>query len=273
MTKKTVTFTAKTAKMSKAKPLTSKKQTARRRKRKRKGFRTFLYILGFCVLLFATGVGFGYHFFHHQNVTIDAMRYPVRGIDVSAHNGDIDFTAVAAEDFQFVLLRASYGNHDDKQFERYYAEATANGLDVGAYHYLRFNTDGVKQAERFYKCIKDKKLQLPAVIDIEDWGNSLFVKKETRIQVINDMVTALKSREVRVMLYTNLTGYRQYIANTDLEQEPLWLSALRQPEEVTDPEWTLLQYSHTGTVNGISGEVDLDIFKGSQNEWKQWIAK
>ncbi len=272
MTKETVRFAAKTARMSKAKPLKAKRHTTRRKKKKHNRFRVFLFILGFCILLFVTGIGLGYHFFHHQDVTIDASRYPVRGIDVSANNGDIDFAAVAAEDYQFAILRASYGNRNDKKFEQYYADAKAKGLDVGAYHYLHFNMDGAQQAERFYGCIKDKTFQLPAIIDIEDWGNSLLVKKETRIQVIADMVATLKSHHVPVMIYTNLTGHRQYIA-TRFDHEPLWLSALRQPEGVTDPKWTLLQYSHTGTVGGIKGDVDLNVFTGSQNEWKQWMVK
>ncbi len=272
MTKKTVRFAAKTARTSKAKPLKSKKHSAHRKKKKRNGFHVFLFILGFCILLFVTGIGLGYHFFHHQDVTIDASRYPVRGIDVSANNGDIDFAAVAAEDYQFAILRASYGNRHDKKFEQYYTDAKAKGLDIGAYHYLHFNMDGAQQAERFYERIKGKAFQLPAVIDIEDWGNSLFIKKETRIQVISDMVTTLKSHGIPVMIYTNLTGHRQYIASR-FDQEPLWLSALRQPEGVTDPQWTLLQYSHTGTVSGIQGDVDLNVFTGSQNEWKQWIAQ
>lgn len=77
------------------------------------------------------------HFIHPQ-VTIDRNIYPVMGVDISNHNGAIDFGRVSRDGISFVIIKASEGQqYRDPAFASYYREARRAGLKVGAYHFFR----------------------------------------------------------------------------------------------------------------------------------------
>lgn len=99
-------------------------------------------------------------------------RYPVRGIDVSRHQGDIDWKRVAADDVSFAIIKATEGGDwVDPKFSENFREARAAGLKVGAYHFYRFNRTGAEQAQNFIKTVPRNRDMLPPVIDIEFSGN------------------------------------------------------------------------------------------------------
>eukprot|EP01030_Chromulinospumella_sphaerica_P019884 gene19884-19787_t len=84
----------------------------------------------------------------------DPGRYPVRGIDVSHHQGTIDWTAVAADDVAFAYLKASEGgDHRDRTFAANWQAARAAGLKVGAYHFFTFCRPGADQARNFLAAV------------------------------------------------------------------------------------------------------------------------
>ena len=88
-----------------------------------------------------------WHYVLPHSVNVDRYRYPVAGIDVSKHNGDIDFDEVRDDDYQFVFIKASEGKtYRDDAFDRNYSGAKAAGLKVGAYHFFRKNRSGQEQA-------------------------------------------------------------------------------------------------------------------------------
>ena len=91
------------------------------------------------------------------SVMVDRFRYPVAGIDVSKHNGDIDFNQVRDDDYQFVYIKASEGmTYKDDAFDRNYRAARSAGLKVGAYHFFRKNRTGQEQADNLIGVIKGK---------------------------------------------------------------------------------------------------------------------
>lgn len=97
----------------------------------------------------------------------------VYGLDLSVHNGDLDFNAIKAAGHDFVILRAGFGSQasqKDKNFEKYYAAAKAAGLKVGAYHYSYALTaeQAVAEAKTFLDFIKGKTFEYPVFIDMED---------------------------------------------------------------------------------------------------------
>ncbi|MDE5632527.1 MAG: hypothetical protein K2I54_06955, partial [Muribaculaceae bacterium] len=78
---------------------------------------------------------------------IDRERYPVTGVDISAHNGAVCFDSLAASGIDFVYLKASEGtSFRDKAFLRNYGAARRAGLAVGSYHFFRFDCDGALQS-------------------------------------------------------------------------------------------------------------------------------
>lgn len=107
------------------------------------------------------------------HVSVDRNRYPVKGIDVSYHNGDIDFNAVAADTVSFVYIKATEGGRwQDSCFARNFDAARAAGLSVGAYHFFRFEVSGLRQAYNFLEGLQGRRPDLPVAIDLEEWKNA-----------------------------------------------------------------------------------------------------
>ena len=207
-------------------------------------------------------------------MTVDRFRYPVAGIDVSKHNGDIDFHKVAADDYQFVFIKASEGKtYKDNAFDRNYEGARDAGLMVGAYHFFRKNRSGKEQADNLLKVVKGKKLDLPLVIDLEDdWGNGAATSRSTALQRVMEMVNCLKSNGYSVMIYTNGDGYKKYYKDILVDCD-LWLCSFTSPDLLPDVPHVIQQYSHEGTVNGVKGKVDLNVYRGSKREWKHYLEQ
>ena len=235
-------------------------------------------LLGLAVL-FVLLLGFlGYenrhtiYYWWHGEVVVDRSKYPIVGIDISSHNGDIDFYKVKNDDFSFVIIKASEGEDVlDSLFTTNYNRAKANGLKVGAYHYFRKNTDGINQAKNFVEAVGWRKLDLPLVIDVEDEINDK-VSDDITMKNLNFMIDNLQSRGFKVMIYTNGNGYKKYVKDRPFVNVNLWLCSFKKPDDIAHIPHQLQQYSHHGRVNGINGDVDLDVFNGNEKQWEQWLS-
>lgn len=211
------------------------------------------------------------HFFH-KDVFL-GERYPIRGIDVSKHNGVIDYNKVADAGYSFVFVKATEGaTFVDSNFYTNCRKASDAGLIVGAYHFFRSNREGDVQAHNFIKAIKRVELDMPLVVDVEDWGNYNIVSEAEFNSRLRAMVKTLKQEGYKVMIYTNGDGYRKYY-KPNFEGEYLWLCKLSDPDSVTTAGHKFQQFSHWGRVAGIKGDVDLNVFMGSEREWDKWLDK
>ncbi|TGU69877.1 lysozyme, partial [Mesorhizobium sp. M1C.F.Ca.ET.144.01.1.1] len=102
----------------------------------------------------------------------DRAEFPIRGIDVSHHQGQIDWQRVAADDVAFAIIKATEGGtHVDTEFATNLREARAAGLAVGAYHFFTFCRPGADQAKNFIAAVPRGEALLPPVVDIEFGGN------------------------------------------------------------------------------------------------------
>jgi len=234
----------------------------------------WLLLAGAVVLVALLG-WYGWHRYinyrHGGGVTVDRHRFPIAGIDVSNHNGVIDFDQVRDDDYQFVYIKASEGaTYRDNAFERNYRDARAAGLAVGAYHYFRKNRDGELQARNLLAAVAGKTLDLPLVLDIEDDGKDTHVEHGTAVKRAIDMANHLKRHGYRVMIYTNGNGYRQYYKD-NFAGEDLWLCSFRSPGSVLDANHTMQQYTHIGRVQGVRGAVDLNVFMGNKRAWNRYL--
>ncbi|MDE7509285.1 MAG: hypothetical protein K2M62_04105, partial [Muribaculaceae bacterium] len=100
---------------------------------------------------------------------VDPERYPVRGIDVSAHNGMMNLDAAAESGIEFIFIKASEGDtFRDANFRINYDKASHAGMKIGAYHFFRFDCDGVSQGMNLRKAIADRPLELGVAIDVEE---------------------------------------------------------------------------------------------------------
>lgn len=203
------------------------------------------------------------------NMAVERSQFPVKGIDVSHHNGVIDFRKVAADSVDFVIIKATEGvTFRDSCMRRNYEGATAAGLRVGFYHFFRFERGGVRQGRNFLGAVGDMPVQMPLVIDFESSNNP-----ETDYYLVvgrlRDMADYLRRHGRRVMVYCNHNDYERYIRG-NFDDMDLWLASGRLPEG--DDRRHLWQHSHNGRVNGISRPVDINTFNGSRADFEQWVC-
>lgn len=222
------------------------------------GRRILLMAIGFFVLsVIGVGSWWGYRRYLSPGIEPSTVEYPIRGVDLSAHNGDIDFEAVRDAGMSFVILKATEGqSFTDKKFIENYNAARRAGLLVGAYHFFRFDCNGRVQANHFLNTIKGLEFDLPLALDVEEWGNPEGHDKADIINSLRQAIEHIELRDHRVMLYTNKGGYRKFIS-TNFPEYPLWICSFSDPPG--PDSWYLWQYTHRGSVDGISGHVDINI--------------
>lgn len=226
-----------------------------------------LFVGVVCLLIFSSVWAF--RTYMKSPPYVDPDRYPVRGIDISRHNGEVNFKKVKESGIDFVFIKASEGvSHRDSHFGRNISEARKHSLKTGAYHFFRFDCEGVDQALNFLEVLGKNELDLGLVIDVEQAGNP-EVPKEDVIRRLGSMVEYLNLLGHRVMIYTNVDGYYDYISEA-LPGCPLWICGFQQ--NPINTEWLFWQYDHHGKVAGVKGDVDMNTFFGSRDEWNKYLT-
>lgn len=225
-------------------------------------------------LLVTLLLGFAIFWAWHEYMTtppyVDREQFPVRGFDISSHNGYANLDAAAKGGYEFIFIKASEGtDFRDPNFVLNYQKAGHAGLKRGAYHFFRFDKDGVEQAKNLLRVIGPRQLELGIVVDVEEHGNATGVSDDLVRQRLQRMLEYLNLRGHRVMFYTNQEGQERYLTD-GLEGFPLWLCAFTDMSGRGD--WTFWQYDHHGKVPGIRGDVDLDVFRGSRAEWEKYLG-
>lgn len=201
---------------------------------------------------------------------VDATQFPVRGIDLSAHNGMVNLDAAAASGLTFVMLKASEGvSLRDRNFRINYDKALGAGLHTGAYHFFRFDCGGVDQARNFLQAIGDRPLDLGLFIDVEEHSNARGIPDERIAERLTAMVEYLNLAGYPVTLYSNLDGYYRYIEPT-VPGVTLWICSFKSTPPPL-PNVAFWQYSHSGKVDGIRGPVDMNAFAGSTVEMENFV--
>ncbi len=204
-----------------------------------------------------------------------ARQYPLWGIDVSRHQGVIDWAAVAGAGPHFVYIKATEGGDwTDPLFADNWRSPEAAGLLRGAYHFFTFCTPGTAQARHFLATVPPQPGTLPPVVDVElsgncrNWGDVESVQAELAAFVA--AVEAAHRR--RPVIYTTYTNHGKFVAGL-FEEYPLWLRSVRVPPWwLTRREWVLWQHSDRGTIAGVEGPVDLNVFVGDLAELRSFQA-
>ncbi len=182
----------------------------------------------------------------------------VYGIDVSHHQGEIDWAAVAADDISFAYIKATEGGDwVDTRFEQNWSEARAVGLNVGAYHFFRTCTDGALQAENLLRVVPDVP-SLPIAIDVEGHGRcgegvtDADIRRE--LETLVDVVEAERGPVVFYVL-EGFDAFEDVFADRERWQRSIGLRP-------SNDDWYVWQQSFTAAVDGIDGPVDLNIGSG-----------
>ena len=114
-----------------------------------------------------------------------ALKYEIRGVDVSAYQGEIDWEVLSKENIDFAFIKATEGStHVDEYFEKNFENAKKTALKIGAYHFFSFESAGETQAQNFIKNVGEE-MPLPA-IDVEYYGK--FNKKNSDVPAIKKRI-------------------------------------------------------------------------------------
>ncbi|MDE6452581.1 MAG: hypothetical protein K2L27_00085 [Muribaculaceae bacterium] len=202
----------------------------------------------------------------------DRARYPMRGIDISAHNGLVDFRRVAADSVAFVFLKASEGDSfRDATFDDNYFRARQAGLAVGAYHFFRFDCEGWRQGDNMLRALAGKPVDLPLAIDIEEAHNAAAVPTGEIVVQLHGMIDYLRGQGYDVVLYTNKSGHHRFVRGR-FSDMPLWISSFTNPP-ISRADWLFWQHSHSGRVRGVAGHVDLNTFCGDSAAFRELVTR
>lgn len=207
------------------------------------------------------------------HVDVDRSVYPVAGVDLSSHNGLVDFDSLAHAGIDFAYLKASEGNtFRDHAFALNSVRARRAGLHVGAYHFFRFDCDGATQCANLLEAVEGFDTDLPMAIDLEEWSNPADITTALVRERLDMMVTLLHRHGHRVVIYTNKQGYARFLRGYAgvAGSVDTWICSFTSPPLGHEP-WQLWQHSHVGDLPGVGGYVDLNTFNGSRSQWRQWV--
>lgn len=217
----------------------------------------------------ACAIALRWGFLHWQP---DRERYPLRGIDVSHHQGTIDWRAVARDDVAFAYLKASEGgDHRDRRFVENWREARAAGLAVGAYHFFTFCRGGAEQARNFIEAVPVEADALPPAVDLEFGGNcgQRPGPAAMRAQLDAFLAATEEAYGKPVVLYVTPEFFDAY--HDVLPPRALWRRAILHAPD-SRASWALWQYHNRARVVGIVGPVDLNVFSGDATALARWRA-
>lgn len=196
----------------------------------------------------------------------------VRGIDVSRHQGTIDWGKVKAwknsdngETVQFVIIRAGYGrykNQEDKKFKYNIEQAFKNKIPIGIYWYSYATT--VAQAEEEARVCLDvispytNKITLPVFFDQEYEPGILALSNSTRTSICLKFIETIKAAGYESGLYASYDWFMNKIDRKKLLDYPAWVAQYSSKCGYPEDNLYIWQSSSSGEVDGITGRVDMD---------------
>jgi len=191
------------------------------------------------------------------------------GIDVSKYQGEIDWKKVADAGIKFAIIRCGYRGYStgslviDPYFEKNLKGATANGIDVGVYFFSQAmnEVEAVEEASMVLSQIKRAYVNYPIFIDSEASGGDGRADKlnvENRTKVCKAFCATIESEGYNAGVYASKNWFNNKLTAKELEDYIIWLAEYREAPTY-EGVYNMWQYSSKGKVDGIEGNVDLDL--------------
>lgn len=203
-----------------------------------------------------------------------------RGIDVSKHNGVIDWERVKKSGVQFAMIRAGYGqNIIDAQFKRNISECNRLGIPCGVYWFsYAVSVDmAVREAMYCLEAIEPYKLDFPVAFDFEydsvDFAarKGAVMTKSLASAIARSFCEVVEKEGYYVVNYSNSDYLNRYFDDSVKDRYDLWLARWPKTANLTQPpRCGIWQYSNKGAVDGINGYVDLN---AAYNDYPAIISK
>lgn len=208
------------------------------------------------------------------------------GIDVSKHQGVIDWKKVKADGVEFAILRAGYGreiSQKDMQFENNYKGCKANNIPCGVYwySYAMSAEDAKKEAGACLEIIKGKQFEYPIYFDIEE-KKQLELGKSACSEITKAFLETVENAGYWVGIYSSKSHLETYIDKSLRERYAVWAAHYGVKKTTYNGQLGMWQKSSTGRIDGINGNVDLnecyvdypaEIKKAGRNGFKKTVVK
>ena len=197
----------------------------------------------------------------------------VQGIDVSRFQGAVDWRKVNGAGKIFGFAKATQGvSYVDPTFAKNWSAMADAGMIRGAYHFYSAASPASAQAKNFINAIGSLDVgDLPPVIDLED--RSGIVQNQVPVarlrQGVHDWIDAVQDAlGLTPIIYTDPSFWKQYMSD-EFGEYPLWIANYNVAQPTVPSTWedyAFWQYSQTGKVSGVAGNVDLNVFNGTQDD-------
>lgn len=193
----------------------------------------------------------------------------IKGIDVSYHQGDINWEKVKNDGVKFAIIRAGSGTKEDSKFKENIKGALAVGIQVGVYWFSNaYTVNGAKDESQ--KCMEvispyKSKLSFPVFFDYEEYTLKLAQESNFNLSlssvsnICKTFLSNLKSNGYKCGIYTNKTVSKYYLSDALRNSYDFWIAQYNDKCTYWG-KYTMWQYSQTGKVNGINGNVDLNYY-------------
>jgi lysozyme len=186
-----------------------------------------------------------------------------QGVDVSKWQGTIDWIKAKESGVEFAILRSGYGkenpNQKDKTFETNYAGCKSAGIPVGTYHYSYSDSisDAKLEAQFCLKNIEGKQFEYPIIFDIED-KEMLKLSMQARTDICTAFCETIENAGYYAMIYCSKDWFLNKLKGEELAKRfDFWIA--QWGSQLPFRECGIWQKSDSGSINGISGNVDLNI--------------
>lgn len=185
------------------------------------------------------------------------------GIDLSHWNGHVDFKKVAAAGYDFAILKcggSDAGFYKDSKFEQNYFSAKAAGIGVGAYYFVGSKCisreDGAADAGRFIDLVAGKKFEYPLYMDFEAPPSNT---RKGNTEAAFAFCELMEEYGYYAGIYaSDISGFKERLDLDGLKRFDKWVASYGSAPSYVK-QYGMWQYSSTGKVPGINGNVDLNI--------------
>ena len=204
--------------------------------------------------------------------------FPVRGVDVSWYQGNIDWNVLASNGIEFAFIKATEGStHKDRRFTRNWKLARQTGLAVAAYHFFSFESPGSSQAANFIASVPKDPQALPPVVDFEHFGKTFQTDANARRELKALLVDLERHYDRNPIIYLDENMYKRYImGRSAFLAYPVWIRNIYTSPKLPDGrQWTFWQYKHREVLKGYDGPekfIDMNVFNGSKAQFRNFVA-
>ena len=191
-----------------------------------------------------------------------------KGIDVSEHNGLIDWGKVKNTDVNYAIIRCGYGDNlayqDDKQWSNNVSECERLGIPYGVYIYSYASSveQAKSEAEHVLRLIAGHSLSYPIYLDLEEESIRSKVSTEKIAQIAKTFCDVIQSAGYPVGIYANYNWFTNYLINPQFEQYSKWVAQYNYQCDYQGL-YTMWQCTSSGSIDGINGRVDINLDFGT----------